>query len=268
MRGLALLIVLALTGAIASHAKADTVFAEVTVNGYPTGLIVSFDRQGDRFTAMASDLDHIGLIVPRALTDHPDARIDLALLPGVHFVFQADKQILAIQADETSLKRNLIGDRPYPGPPDKAAYGALINYGIALASPINGALQTSGNLEARAFGPPGIFDSDWYFGPSADRGTTFRRLDTGLIHDESDSLQTWTVGDFIAASLPWSRPVRAVGFSLATDFSIRPDLITQPMPGFKATPRCRRPSISISTACANCRSRRRLDLFPSRNCLS
>jgi outer membrane usher protein len=235
MRQLALMALSALLWQAASAARAETIYAAVTVNGYDTGLIVSFDRQGERFTATAEDLDHIGLVVPRALAQRSGAQIDLGSLPGVHFAFQADKQLLAIEAVEASLKTHLIGNRPVTGPPDEAAYGALINYGLAASAATRGSIQASGNLEFRAFGPPGIIDSDWYFGPAAGRGSAFRRLDTALIHDDPQSLRTWTAGDFITASLPWSRPVRGVGFSLATDFSIRPDLITQPMPWLRGS---------------------------------
>jgi outer membrane usher protein len=235
VRGWAAWLVLALILPAAQKAEAATVFAAVTVNGYNTGLIVSFDQQDDKLLATVDDLGHIGLVVPEAASKQPDKLIDLSSLPGVHFVFHTDQQTLDIQADEAALRRNIIGHQPSTDLPDKAAWGVLFNYGVAFSAATTGGSETSGNVEFRGFGPPGILDSNWYYGPMENGSTDFRRLDTAFIHDDAESLQTWTAGDFISASLPWTRPVRGVGFSLATDFAIRPDLITQPMPWLQGT---------------------------------
>ena len=235
MRRLVAALVLVLIAPAAQKAAAETVFAEVTINGYKTGLIVSFDQQGDRFISTAGDLGRIGLVVPKSASKHPDAPIDLGSLSGVHFVFHADRQALDIEAEEGALRRNVLGYQASVELPDPAAWGTLVNYGAAFTAASTGTPEISGNFEFRGFGPPGILDSNWYFGPVADGETQFRRLDTALIHDDAGSLETWTAGDFISASLPWTRPVRGVGFSLATNFTIRPDLITQPMPWLQGT---------------------------------
>jgi len=224
-----LLFVIALTAA--GDACAAIVYAAVSINGNSTGLIVSFDQEGDDFLALPEDLRKLGLIVPDTAKSRPDGHIELRSLAGVRYVFRAGTQTLAIEADEKALTPNLVGKYPENGDTDAAAYGALLNYGAAFAAATKSAAQFSGNLEFRLFGPPGIFESTWYGGPvGGEQGTSFRRLDTALIHDDTQSLTTWTAGDFISNSQSWSTPVRGVGFSLARDFDIRPDLITQPMP--------------------------------------
>ncbi len=212
----ALILALVATG----NAHATAVFAAATVNGYAPGVVLELDQQGGHFTADAAALDTIGLIVPANIE-----RVDIATLPGVTFVFHADTQTLAITAEESTLKPHKLGDDVPSAPPDEASLGALLNYGIAATWDSRGATDISGDLEFRAFAAPGVFESRWYGGSSA-----FRRLDTALIHDDVDGLRTWIAGDFVASSMTWSRPVRAAGLSIATNFAIRPELITQPMP--------------------------------------
>jgi outer membrane usher protein len=212
----ALILALVATG----NAHAAAVFAAATVNGYAPGVVLEFDQEGDHFTADATALDAIGLIVPADIK-----RVDIATLPGVTFVFHADTQTIAITAGENALKPHHLGGGFPSTPPDEASLGALLNYGIAATWDSRGATDISGDLEFRAFAAPGVFESRWYGGSSS-----FRRLDTALIHDNVEDLRTWSAGDFVASSMTWSRPVRAAGLSIATNFAIRPELITQPMP--------------------------------------
>ncbi|HVU88981.1 MAG TPA: fimbria/pilus outer membrane usher protein [Pirellulales bacterium] len=58
------------------------------------------------------------------------------------------------------------------------------------------------------------------------------RLDTAYIVDDPLQVRRWTVGDAISGSLPWARSVRFAGFQLASDFTLRPDLVTTPLPQF------------------------------------
>jgi outer membrane usher protein len=48
---------------------------------------------------------------------------------------------------------------------------------------------------------------------------------------EDDATQI-TVGDVISDSLSWSNSVRVGGISYGRDFSLRPDLVTWPIPSF------------------------------------
>ncbi|HEV2651494.1 MAG TPA: fimbria/pilus outer membrane usher protein [Rhizomicrobium sp.] len=212
----ALILAIVATG----NAHAAAVFAAATVNGYAPGVVLELDQQGDHFMADVTTLDAIGLIRPANIK-----RVDIATLPGVRFVFHADTQTIAITADDSALKPHNLGGGVLSAPPDEASLGALVNYGIAATRDSRGATDISGDLEFRAFAAPGVFESRWY-----GRSSSFRRLDTALIHDDVEDLRTWTAGDFVASSMTWSRPVRAAGLSIATNFAIRPELVTQPMP--------------------------------------
>src|SRR5690606_25058498 len=51
-------------------------------------------------------------------------------------------------------------------------------------------------------------------------------------HSDPQSLVTTQVGDTISGSLSWTRSLRMAGLQWRRNFSLRPDLITFPMPAF------------------------------------
>src|SRR5215471_2539420 len=114
-----LLFVIALTAA--GDACAAIVYAAVSINGNSTGFIVTFDQEGDDFLALPEDLRKLGLVVPDTAKSRPDGHIELHALAGVRYVFHADTQTLAIEADEKALTRNLVGKYPDSGDTNPAA---------------------------------------------------------------------------------------------------------------------------------------------------
>ena len=58
------------------------------------------------------------------------------------------------------------------------------------------------------------------------------RYDTSLMITDEENATTWTAGDVISDALSWSSSVRMGGISYGRDFSLRPDLVTWPLPEF------------------------------------
>ena len=56
------------------------------------------------------------------------------------------------------------------------------------------------------------------------------RLDTSFTYADPESLRRFRVGDLITGGLSWTRPVRLGGAQVGTDFALRPDLVTFPVP--------------------------------------
>jgi outer membrane usher protein len=56
------------------------------------------------------------------------------------------------------------------------------------------------------------------------------RLDTAYTFADVNTLRRYSLGDFISGGLAWTRPVRLAGVQIRSDFSMRPDLITFPLP--------------------------------------
>jgi outer membrane usher protein len=106
----------------------------------------------------------------------------------------------------------------------------LINYD-ALGT--FGSQGTTGGVfgEARLFGPYGVLSSTaiTLFSPTANQ-QEFTRLDTSWTYSEPDDFRQWRAGDLISGAVGWSRPVRIGGAQLNTNFDLRPDLVTYPIP--------------------------------------
>src|SRR6185437_5134124 len=56
------------------------------------------------------------------------------------------------------------------------------------------------------------------------------RLDSTYVYSDTETMRRYRVGDFISGFLPWTRPVRMGGVQVSSDYSMRPDLITFPVP--------------------------------------
>jgi outer membrane usher protein len=65
------------------------------------------------------------------------------------------------------------------------------------------------------------------------------RLDSTYVYSDFASQNRYRLGDFVSGGLSWTRPVRMGGAQVSRDFSMRPDLVTMPLPlvaGTAATP--------------------------------
>jgi outer membrane usher protein len=62
--------------------------------------------------------------------------------------------------------------------------------------------------------------------------TSITRLDTAWISDNEESIAKWKIGDSITGSADWSSSTRFGGIQYATDFTLRPNLITYPLVNF------------------------------------
>jgi outer membrane usher protein len=56
------------------------------------------------------------------------------------------------------------------------------------------------------------------------------RLDTTWTYSDQETLTTYRAGDTIGGGLAWTRPIRIGGLQAQRSFSLRPDLITLPLP--------------------------------------
>lgn len=240
MKGRAILLALLMLAGMAGPAAADAIYAEVNLNGRPTGRVIPFEVAGEELSTEPDNLRELGLAAPPAALQ-ADGRIPLSALPGVKVVFRSDSQAVDIIAQPPALTRDVIAPAPVFIPPDPAAWGGLVNYAVSAVQTAEGQQGASATLEVRAFGPPGVLSSSWlveggdlYDGRPDQRSV--RRLDTTFVRDEPLHSRRWAAGDFVAVSQSWSRPLRGAGLSLATDFSLRPELITMPMPQLRGAP--------------------------------
>ena len=111
--------------------------------------------------------------------------------------------------------------------------GATLTYDLS-AEDLDGRFIGSTAVTTRIFSPYGAFSSGAiaYFGASpAGLGTNEAvRLDLTYVYSDPDALKRYSAGDLINSSLSWTRPVRLGGLQYDSDFSLRPDLVTVPVP--------------------------------------
>ena len=57
-----------------------------------------------------------------------------------------------------------------------------------------------------------------------------KRLNTTWSYSDPERLITYRAGDFVSGGLPWTRPVFLGGMQVQRNFTLRPDLVTLPVP--------------------------------------
>jgi outer membrane usher protein len=228
---LAMLMMAATTGVWAAERQ---MLLEVIVNGRSTGQIGEFlDRDGALY-ARPSELRALGFALGPSADNDP---VLLSGLPNMSAQVNEAKQALLIVAKDSALKPTELASQSALrlAPLTTSSLGAVLNYDVL--GTFSGGQNTGGAmLDGRVFGPYGLFQSTGLATIMPDTTQkAFVRLDTTYTFSEPDNQRRWRVGDVVTGALSWTRAVRAGGFQIASDFSLRPDLITYPLPVISAS---------------------------------
>ena len=240
------ILVLVLTTMPRRATAADqTLLLEVQVNGHSIGKVGEFTLRDRRMMAQPDELRDLGFKVPDSLiTGDPASRssgaltlIALSDLPGLAWrVDQETQTIYVTTSDDHLLPALLLLDesaRSTSGPLIESGKGMTINYDIA-GTFNGGRIGGSGSMDMRAFSPLGVIGSGWFANTNSTSGgsgsQSVIRLDSTYSFADVNSLRRYSLGDFITGGLSWTRPIRLEGAQIRSDFSMRPDLITFPLP--------------------------------------
>jgi outer membrane usher protein len=226
-------------------------YLEVIVNGTPTGLIAAFQRRSDGGLAIApGELREIG-IVPDPKAVNAEGLIDLDHFAGLIYRYDAVAQVVRFDARDRVRAANvydasaiLRGGITPEAPQATASPGAVLNYlafgstGAAF-SDVFSSLNSTGTagvaLDGRIFGPVGVFSQSGIISAGAAVPAGWLRLDTTWNYSDPLSMVSYRAGDVISGGLTWSRSVRLGGVQFQRSFSLRPDLVTLPMPRVSGT---------------------------------
>lgn len=220
---------------------------DVSINGHKIGLLGSFVLLGgQRIAATRQELDNLGL---RAPPKHGVDPIPLDEILGLTYVYDAARQTINIVASDAHLKPREIGP-PAPGLlaiSDGRLIGAVINYGLTGTLYDNSGPPPAGphpflpsqlqslNLDTRIFGPFGTFANSGYLGSGIVNEELFVRLESTWSWSDPDMLRSWRLGDVMTRGPLWARSIRLGGGQVQTDFGLRPDLVTAPLPTFRGS---------------------------------
>lgn len=209
---------------------------DVRINGYAIGLIGDFVWRDGQLHARRSELIALGLRPPELAGDELEVAQEWVSLSGLqHLLWRVDwaRQVLLVTAQDQALLPTQLGIIPPPRHPAAvdSGTGATLNYDLnATVAP--GSRSATGWLDLRAFSPRGVLSTAaLVVAGSRDRSLPATlRLDSTFTHSDPVTQRRLRVGDFISGSLAWTRPVRLGGVQVTSDFSMRPDLVTFPLP--------------------------------------
>lgn len=213
--------------------RSGVLLLEVVVNGHRTGAVGAFERRGGVLCVDPEEWQRLGFRLPAAIADR-DRPIDLASLAGLHVRVDGPTQTAYITASDRWLRPALLHvgtPAEAAGIPVESGSGATLNYDINATA--SGGRNGSGGLFGlRGFAPGGVASSTWlaFAGSQAAQTPATVRLDTTFEQSDPETLRRWRLGDVIADGSTWSRPVRLGGIQITKDFSMRPDLVTFPVP--------------------------------------
>ena len=214
----------------------ETLLLDVVVNGHPLGKIGEFVLRHGTLYVRSQEWQDLGFRVPRSAAARGPL-IPLNAFPGIAWRIDVPRQQLLVTAIDAALVPSLLQPGAIEGSqrqtPIESGTGLTLNYDT-VGTFANGQNGGSGSFDLRNFSRWGITSSDWitYAGSALTASGTkpIVRLDSAYTFADVKSLRRYSVGDYINSGLSWSRPVHMEGLQVRSDFSMRPDLITFPLP--------------------------------------
>ncbi|MFJ3368121.1 fimbria/pilus outer membrane usher protein [Pseudomonas sp. NPDC086251] len=219
----------------AMEAVADSpLYLELVINQVSNGGAVAVEQREGHYWVAAAVLRSAGLKLPAV-----PAEVDLTTLAGLHTEYDPLGQRLLLTVPPDWLPTQRLGQRDlYARTPALSSFGALVNYDLYLNDADVDARYVAAWSELRLFDSWGTLANTGQFrrtlsGPANSLlGTGYRRYDTTWRYSDDDRLLTYEVGDLVSGALPWNSSVRLGGLQVSRDFSVRPDLVTYPLPQF------------------------------------
>lgn len=232
-----LAVICLLSGSTAAFgSSAADLYLSVEINGAATNLIAHFRRTtGGRLMISAAELHELGLRMVKGAD--PAAWTELDTVEGLSYQYIAETQSMKIKVDDGLRRARIYEAMPTAPPPvPESSWGAVVNYTGYAATPILSSKHRAASglanlsLDARVFTPVGVLEQTGIIGSSLARDGDALRLATTLTYSDPKMLRTYRVGDHISGSLPWTRSLRLGGAQVQSDFGLRSDLITTPLP--------------------------------------
>ncbi len=225
------LVLLGGTGPVRAASPAEPprdLLLEVYLNGIDTEQVGSFRADGVKLLATVEELVALGLAPPAGT--RPGAMLDVRRLPGVRADVDERAQAVRMVVPVAGLASHRLDPlSAAAGPaPSNASLGALVNYDVT-ATTRHASVDLFGLTSARLFGAFGTAPADFTLTRSAS-GLRAVRLGTTYSYSDPDRIRTFSAGDVITGALAYSRAIRLGGMQLSTNFALRPDLVTYPLP--------------------------------------
>ncbi|HEY0300132.1 MAG TPA: fimbria/pilus outer membrane usher protein, partial [Rhizomicrobium sp.] len=216
----------------AAGQASNTLLLELWINGATRHAVVAVTMEGAALKARADDLRRAGLVLPA----ETPAVVDLRALPGATAKIDMPGQLLLLTVASRALAGEVYDLQPAPERPQASSLtGATLHYDLSAATDdatrFGRSASGGANLALDLFSQSGLFRVSGFARTAASGGMAVR-LDTAFEIDDPEGPSRLVLGDAVSGAVSWSRAVRFAGVQYASDFSLRPDLVTQPLPAF------------------------------------
>ncbi|WP_255606558.1 fimbria/pilus outer membrane usher protein [Pantoea sp. DY-5] len=220
--------------ALQNNASGQQYMLELVVNQGERGDIVPVERKNGDFWLRRGDLQRAGIPAEKL----QGQQIDVNQLSGAKVEYDERRQRLLLTVPPAWLPGQTIGQlQNAPRFPGRASNGALLNYDFYATRTDNAGSRLSSWNELRLFGPAGQFSTNGVYVQQLEGGVAgqqegYIRYDTWFSNENENAAISWRAGDLVTDALSWSNSVRLGGVQIGRDFSVRPDLVTYPLPAF------------------------------------
>lgn len=243
--GLVFLIALCLALVSPEPARADSEPAplqlEISMNGFPLNVIGAFALMPDgKVASPRSELQELGVAVNG--DGPPEELIVLDTIAGLSYVYDDELQTIALEiANASRLARGIDASGKGDLPDPVSSNGLVLNYSAYAAASYDIAdalMDVNGgslSLDARGFSNWGTLQQTGVVGTTTFADMTVLRLDTVWSYSDEKRMLSYMLGDVVSGGLDWTRPMRLGGGQIRRNFSLRPDLVTMPLPSVEGT---------------------------------
>lgn len=212
-------------------------FLEIMVNHVSTQHIALVDYRHPYYYMSLDDLRETPIILKNFGDISTNKEISVNAHDDVQVDYDEAFQRLNIIVPSNWLPEQSIGYSRNKEINPKNSLGLIINYDIYTTKPQNNNVNTNIWTEFRSFGDYGILSNSGVYSQSSSNHTNnanrYIRYDTYWQYSDEKRMLTTIVGDFITRPLSWSNAARLGGIQFSHNFSMRPDIITYPLPEFR-----------------------------------
>ncbi|WAW09007.1 fimbria/pilus outer membrane usher protein [Oxalobacter vibrioformis] len=216
-------------------------YLELVINGKRTGHLAPITLKNGNFIVPIQDLKAAGIpLSPWGADPHAQAAIAINIPKNVTVEYESHQQQLLITIPPDHFSAQLINN-PYESQrhPAKISTGLMLNYDFYANKTRHADSYSNLWTEGRLFGRMGTLSHSGIY-RRAFRGRNhdqegYIRYDTRWQNSNEDRILTFEAGDVVTRTLSWNSPVRIGGFQISRNFSVRPDVITYPLPQFSGS---------------------------------
>lgn len=218
----------------AQESDAATVFhLSLVFNQWDSDQVVPVTERDGQYFVASADLQRAGLPADKL----PVGEVNVSSLASVRSSYDSTGQrlLLTVPNDWLPEQALVLGKRD-SRVKALSGTGALLNYDVYASNTQNSGSQATAWHELRIFSGSYSLSSTGTFRQAfsgyGSENDGYRRYDTTLTGTDEDDVLSWSAGDVVSDALSWSSSVRMGGVSFGRDFTLRPDLITYPLPAF------------------------------------